>query len=72
MTKEENLQMTDYFTVSQFAQMNPAFTTGCLRALIFNARFNGFDKVIRRIGGRVLIKLSAFNQWVEEKNGMEA
>lgn len=63
---KENVQTTEYYTVSQFAQMNPAFTQGCLRTLIFNARSNGFDKVIRRIGGRVLIKLSAFNQWIEE------
>lgn len=46
-------------------------TIGSLRALIFNANKNGFDKVIRRINGRVLIKESAFFDWVEEinKNG---
>ena len=59
---------TDYFTVSQFAQLNPAFSVGCLRNLIFNARMNGFDKVVRRVGGRVLIKLSAFESWVEGQN----
>ena len=44
-------------------------TIGGLRALIFNAKKNGFDKVIRRIGGRVLIKEDAYFQWVEEQNG---
>ena len=44
-------------------------TIGALRALIFNAKKNGFDKVIRRIGGRVLIKEDAYFQWVEEQNG---
>ena len=46
-------------------------TIGGLRALIFNAKKNGFDKVIRRIGGRVLIKEDAYFQWVEEQNGQE-
>lgn len=41
---------------------------GGLRALIFNEHINGFDKVVRRIGRRVLIKEDAFFQWVEENN----
>lgn len=40
-----------------------------LRALVFNAEKNGFDKVIRRINKRVLIKVDAFFDWVEEQNG---
>ncbi len=44
-------------------------TIGALRALIFNAHQNGFSKVIRRINGRVLLKESAYFEWVEEING---
>ena len=40
-----------------------------LRALVFKAETNGFDKVIRRINKRVLIKVDAFFDWVEEQNG---
>lgn len=40
-----------------------------LRALVFNAETNGFAKVIRRINKRVLIKVDAFFDWVEEQNG---
>ena len=43
-------------------------TIGGLRALIFNAEKNGFNKVIRRIGSRVLINEQAFFEWVEEIN----
>ena len=39
-----------------------------LRALVFNADTNGFAKVIRRINKRVLIKVDAFFDWVEEQN----
>lgn len=40
-------------------------TTNSLRQLIFREHQNGFDKVIRRIGGRVLIKEDEFFKWVE-------
>lgn len=41
---------------------------GGLRSLIFNAKNNGFNKVIRRIGRRVLINENKFFEWVEETN----
>ena len=44
-----------------------------LRSLIFNASKNGFDKVIRRVGRRILISESEFFLWVDEqssKNGL--
>lgn len=40
-----------------------------LRSLVFHAETNGFKKVIRRINRRILIKVSAFYEWVEEQNG---
>lgn len=41
---------------------------GGLRHLIFFADKNGFDKVIRRCGRRVLIDEVAFFQWMEAQN----
>jgi hypothetical protein len=41
---------------------------GGLRHLIFNAESNGFKKVIKRCGRRVLIDEAAFFQWMEEQN----
>ena len=41
---------------------------GGLRHLIFHEKSNGFDKVVRRIGRRVLIDEKAFFEWIEEKN----
>ena len=43
-------------------------TIGQLRWLIFNAKLNGFNKVIRRLGGRILIDEAAFFNFIEEKN----
>ena len=43
--------------------------TGGLRHLVFHADRNGFDKVVKRAGRRVLIDEEAFFEWVEEQNG---
>lgn len=43
-------------------------TLGMLRKLIFHAEYNGFNKVIVRIGRRVLIDIDAFFEWLKEKN----
>lgn len=41
---------------------------GGLRHLIFNEKTNGFNKVIKRVGRRILIDEQAFFKWVEEQN----
>jgi len=41
---------------------------GALRHLVFQSKSNGFDKVIKRVGRRVLIDEDAFFLWVEEQN----
>lgn len=41
---------------------------GGLRHLVFNGEANGFNRVIRRIGRRVLIDEGAFFEWVESHN----
>jgi hypothetical protein len=42
---------------------------GGLRHLIFNEKTNGFDKVVRRVGRRVLIDEAAFFEWVRSTGG---
>jgi hypothetical protein len=41
---------------------------GGLRHLIFNARTNGFDRVVKRAGRRVLLDEAAFFLWVENQS----
>lgn len=36
-----------------------------LRYLIFKAKEKGFEKVIKRPAGRILIDVEQFHQWVE-------
>jgi len=59
---------TRLLPVSKWLSTHPWPPKGGLRHLIFNAKKNGFDKVIRRVGRRVLIDEAAFFQWVEESN----
>lgn len=54
-------------TVSQWNQFHSWPTPAGLRHLIFYSQTNGFDRVIRRAGRRVLIDESAFFQWIDEK-----
>lgn len=41
---------------------------GQLRALVFNASKNGFDRCIRRVGKRILIDEAAYFAWVDAQN----
>ena len=41
---------------------------GGLRHYIFHADSNGFNKVLKRVGRRILIDEQAFFEWVEKQN----
>ncbi len=56
-------------TINQFLSEHPFNTSGGLRALIFNGKSTGFDRVVKRIGRKVLIDENKFFEWVDEKNG---
>jgi len=57
---------TRMLTVKLWTKFHPWPTEKGLRRLIFNSAINGFDKVIIRIGRRVLIDEKAFFEWVKE------
>ena len=66
LTNQELIPLTkwnDYFDYP---------TVGTLRQLVYFEDTNGFSKVIRRIGCRIYIKVSAFFEWVEETNRISA
>jgi len=44
---------------------------GGLRHLVFHAETNGFNKVVKRVGRRVLIDETAFFKWTEDQNKLE-
>lgn len=58
------------FTVKSWVESHQWPPVGGLRHLIFNAKQNGFDAVIRRVGRRVLIDEAAFYKWVEQQQSV--
>ena len=59
---------TRLIPVTQWNKHHTWPSLGGLRHLIFHAKTNGFDQVIRRIGRRVLVDEQAFFQWVKAQN----
>jgi len=55
---------TRYIPVTQWEQNHGWPTAGGLRNLIFNKDKNGFAKVVKKVGKRVLIDEAAFFEWV--------
>lgn len=58
----------ELLTVKQFAQEKKFISESGLRYLIFNADTNGFNKVIKKIGRKVLIDFNAFEDWLNTIN----
>lgn len=60
---------TRLIPVPDWNNHHPWPPVGGLRHLIFNEKTNGFDKVVRRIGRRVLLDEAAFFEWAEKQGG---
>jgi hypothetical protein len=58
---------TRLLTVADWPKHHAWPPAGGLRHLIFFAEINGFNKVIRRVGRRVLIDEAAFFSWVDQQ-----
>lgn len=58
-----------FLTVKDFLEeVDWPSSEASLRWLIFNQKANGFSKVIRRSGRRILISLSDFQEWIDEQH----
>ncbi|HYT01789.1 MAG TPA: hypothetical protein VEP90_15520 [Methylomirabilota bacterium] len=55
----------NYYPIAHWPHPWPP--AGGFRHLIFNAKKNGFDKVIKRVGRRILIDEAAFFEWVKNR-----
>lgn len=54
-------------TLRQVATTNPAFSEAALRWYVFNAKSNGLDQAIVRLGRKVLIDEVEFSKWLDSK-----
>ena len=60
---------TRYIPVTDWPKHHTWPPIGGLRHLIFHAKSNGFDTVVKRVGRRVLIDEAAFHRWVAAQSG---
>ena len=51
-------------TAKQLPAIQPAFSESAIRWHIFNARHNGLQPHIRRVGRKVLINVNGFSEWI--------
>jgi hypothetical protein len=54
-------------TVPQLAKKHPAFKEGGIRSYIFNAKKNGFEMALVKIGRKILIDESKFFEWIDQQ-----
>lgn len=69
MENTEKANFNKLIPVTDWDKYHPWPPIGGLRHLIFNAKSNGFCKVIRRVGRRVLIDEVAFFEWANAQGG---
>lgn len=72
MTEQTQTKAPELIPVSEFNNVYQWPSTGALRQLIFYNTDNFVEKVVRKIGKRLYIKVPAFFEWVEETNRKEA
>lgn len=65
---ETVLLKTRLIPLTDWPKHHPWPPLGGLRHLVFYAKTNGFDQVIRRVSRRVLIDEAAFFRWIEQNN----
>lgn len=54
-----------FLSVKQLVAKYPWCTHGGVRSWIFNENSNGFNKVVRRVGRKILINEKLFLEWID-------
>lgn len=70
MNRQETISQKRIIPLADWPKFHPWPPLGGLRHLAFHAKQNGFDKVIRRVGRRVLIDETAFFDWVKSNEDL--
>ena len=57
----------EWATPKKLAAIEDAFSESSIRWHVFNAKRNGLDPHIRRIGRKVLVNVAGFREWIENQ-----
>lgn len=71
LSKQKEEIIHKYYTIQQFAELHPALTEATLRKYWFLRKYNGFNKVAKKMGGKVVIDSANFDKWLNEQNEEE-
>ena len=63
--------MSDLVPLSKFGEFFKFPSVGAIRQYIFYSDKYKFHNVYKRVGNRLYISISAFNEWVENQNKTE-
>jgi len=55
-------------TIKQAARLGLYPNEGGIKDLVWKRKHNGFEKVVKRIHGRLFIDVRAYYTWIEEQN----
>ena len=61
------MQQTRYIPLTKWPDFHIWPKVSGLRAMVINSKKNGFDSVLKRVGGKLLIDETAFFKWVEDQ-----
>lgn len=64
----EDKPKTRLIPLSHWSKYHPWPSVYALRNMLFYSKTNGFYKVVKRVGARVLIDEVEFFKWVDEMN----
>lgn len=67
-TKLNECLMNDLVPLSKWNEHFSAPSVGAIRQYIFYEEKYNFKNVFKRIGKRIYISISAFNEWIKEQN----
>lgn len=67
----EHTAATRFIPLTEWPKHHSWPPLGGLRHLVFYADTNGFNRVVRRAGRRVLIDEQAFFSWIEDQNNQK-
>lgn len=68
LTEKHSHPQKRVIPLTDWSKYHPWPPLGGLRHLAFHAKQNGFDRVIRRVGRRILIDEDAFFDWVQSNH----
>ncbi len=60
-----------FIPLTKWNEYHPWPPLGGLRHLVFFKKQNGFHRVVKKVGSRILLDEQAFFEWVDEHNSID-